>query len=78
MGRQVDARLKWGRSSVGRAPALQAGGQEFESLYLHQPDLAKFCKAKFMAGRPSEFPKSTKCDWLEIYGANRMDNQSVC
>ena len=25
----------WGYSSVGRAPALQAGGQEFESLYLH-------------------------------------------
>ena len=25
----------WGCSSVGRAPALQAGGQEFESLYLH-------------------------------------------
>ena len=26
----------WGISSVGRAPALQAGGQEFESPYLHQ------------------------------------------
>ena len=26
---------KWGYSSVGRAPALQAGGQEFESLHLH-------------------------------------------
>ena len=26
---------KWGCSSVGRAPALQAGGQEFESLHLH-------------------------------------------
>jgi hypothetical protein len=25
-----------GRSSVGRAPALQAGGREFESLRLHQ------------------------------------------
>ena len=25
----------WGRSSVGRAPALQAGGREFESLRLH-------------------------------------------
>ena len=34
-GEQVAARLKWGRSSVGRAPALQAGGQEFESLRLH-------------------------------------------
>ena len=28
--------LKWGRSSVGRAPALQAGGREFDSLRLHQ------------------------------------------
>ena len=35
MGEQVAARLKRGRSSVGRAPALQAGGQEFESLRLH-------------------------------------------
>ena len=26
---------EWGYSSVGRAPALQAGGQGFESLYLH-------------------------------------------
>ena len=25
----------WGDSSVGRAPALQAGGHEFESRYLH-------------------------------------------
>ena len=34
MGEQVAARL-WGHSSVGRAPALQAGGREFESLSLH-------------------------------------------
>ena len=26
----------WGCSSVGRAPALQAGGRGFESLHLHQ------------------------------------------
>ena len=35
MGEQVAARLIWGCSSVGRAPALQAGGQGFESLHLH-------------------------------------------
>ena len=29
----------WGYSSVGRAPALQAGGHEFESRYLHADDL---------------------------------------
>ena len=28
----------WGLSSVGRAPALQAGGREFESLILHEDD----------------------------------------
>ena len=28
----------WGCSSVGRAPALQAGGQEFESLHLHSSE----------------------------------------
>ena len=32
---------KWGRSSVGRAPALQAGGQEFESLRLHYSSIAQ-------------------------------------
>ncbi len=27
---------KWGCSSAGRAPALQAGGQRFEPAQLHQ------------------------------------------
>ena len=35
MGEQVAAGLLWGCSSVGRAPALQAGGHEFESHHLH-------------------------------------------
>ena len=26
----------WGYSSAGRAPALQAGGQRFDSAHLHQ------------------------------------------
>ena len=43
MGEQVAARLKWGCSSVGRAPALQAGGQEFESLHLHSVRNIKPC-----------------------------------
>ena len=29
----------WGCSSVGRAPALQAGGQEFDSPHLHHEQL---------------------------------------
>ena len=36
MGEQVAAGSLWGISSVGRAPALQAGGHEFESRYLHE------------------------------------------
>ena len=31
----VKGKTLWGCSSAGRAPALQAGGQEFESLHLH-------------------------------------------
>ena len=38
-GRNPDCREKlhfmWGCSSAGRAPALQAGGQEFDSPHLH-------------------------------------------
>ena len=30
----------WRLSSVGRAPALQAGGQRFEPVSLHHADLA--------------------------------------
>ena len=33
----VKATLKWGCSSAGRAPALQAGGHGFDSHHLHQP-----------------------------------------
>ena len=36
-------RIQWGCSSVGRAPALQAGGQEFESLHLHSVRNIKLC-----------------------------------
>ena len=58
MGEQVAAGLKrkksesflnrgesqWGCSSVGRAPALQAGGHEFESHHLHASN--KPCKIR--------------------------------
>ena len=36
----------WGCSSVGRAPALQAGGQEFESLHLHSVRKLAGCTLK--------------------------------
>ena len=51
----------WGRSSVGRAPALQAGGQEFESLRLHlQRDLHVFAKADTTGTLKTEYRKDLK------------------
>ena len=38
----------WGHSSVGRAPALQAGGRQFESDWLHQ-DNEKGDKIPFLS-----------------------------
>ena len=33
---KTERTLRWGCSSAGRAPALQAGGHGFESHHLHQ------------------------------------------
>ena len=47
----LDSIMKRGHSSVGRAPALQAGGHGFESRWLHSLSACKFpC---FSAGRSS-------------------------
>ena len=47
MGEQVAAGFPWGISSVGRAPALQAGGHEFESRILHSMrDAHRICTLK--------------------------------
>ena len=40
-----NAKEEWGCSSVGRAPALQAGGQGFESLYLQYGLIAQPVRA---------------------------------
>ena len=32
---------KWGVSSAGRAPALQAGGQRFDPANLHQKEVVR-------------------------------------
>ena len=37
--------LKWRLSSVGRAPALQAGGQRFKSVSLHQKRNAEIAQS---------------------------------
>ena len=36
--REAQGSALWGCSSAGRAPALQAGGQEFDPPHLHQRD----------------------------------------
>ena len=36
--------VKWGCSSAGRAPALHAGGQEFDPPHLHQGTRKKNCE----------------------------------
>ena len=58
MGEQVAAGL-WGHSSVGRAPALQAGGREFESLCLHgiETKLFRFKKNREWRSVPVEIPR---------------------
>ena len=65
----------WGCSSAGRAPALQAGGQEFDSPHLHQ---SVFCKAKnrdsvrsVRHASPKDCMRSTKseaCGYKSITG----------
>ena len=41
----------WGCSSAGRAPALQAGGQEFDSPHLHHNVRAKYAILRFRLWR---------------------------
>ena len=43
---------RWACSSVGRAPALQAGGRGFESPHVHQNPLLLYC---FITGRLGSF-----------------------
>ena len=45
---------KWGFSSAGRAPALHAGGQEFESPNLHH---LKSRAERLFFNALTEFPK---------------------
>ena len=50
-GQQFKSRIReeevfrWGCSSAGRAPALQAGGQGFEPLHLHDGLIAQPVRA---------------------------------
>ena len=58
--------FRWGCSSVGRAPALQAGGQGFESLHLHC-----VCTMHFAAKLLS------RVQTIPLYLENRILNQTI-
>ena len=49
--------MTWGYSSAGRAPALQAGGQEFDPPYLHCPVVMRPREA------PVPIPNTTVKTW---------------
>ena len=67
MGEQVAARL-WGCSSVGRAPALQAGGQGFESPHLHGDRERSGDRTEAQYKSASGFPKKQDLSlYLENY-----------
>ena len=56
MGFQKKVAKFWGCSSVGRAPALQAGGRQFEPDQLHQNKRSrkgKNIKERHLLGQPS-------------------------
>ena len=69
---------QWGLSSAGRAPALQAGGREFESLSLHDGSsksaLQINCQ-RIVNDPPYEAVCAcTKTDgFLSVYSANARD-----
>ena len=75
--KRVDPHPKkiWGCSSVGRAPALQAGGQEFESLRLHCENYKIFtlkyfsfykkCEIKYFLNFHTSLESSLKTEYRE-------------
>ena len=69
----------WGYSSAGRAPALHAGGQEFESLYLHHDDLIQFSEAELMIGQASRRFKVVKqlCQQAKILNKGHPKRSDV-
>ena len=58
----------WGYSSDGRAPALQAGGREFESHYLHSSKE----KDKFLTC--DDF---TLCEMFTLCKQKNLDNYTL-
>src|ERR1700744_3020896 len=57
--------LRWGISSAGRAPALQAGGRRFDPVILHHPQCTGFCvKQSVLHWRLSQSGGTTHGAWI--------------
>ena len=55
-----------GCSSAGRAPALQAGGQGFDSLHLHQKSQRDFTSSLFtLHSSPRKKERERGREWIE-------------
>ena len=62
----------WGYSSVGRAPALQAGGHEFESRYLHADF---FGSADDVLGHPVSLLTTDGTEqWMHLQNIREREN----
>ena len=76
--------IYWGCSSVGRAPALQAGGHEFESHHLHDDNEScqtrKDCERRARTGDHKDFlfDRTTVRDEIARRAMNRMTNVRNC
>ena len=56
-------KLMWGCSSAGRAPALQAGGQEFDSPHLHHKKADTFwCLFFYVISRESNSERAKSAE----------------
>ncbi len=64
----------WGYSSVGRAPALQAGGRRFESVYLHQFISLFINRLREVSPSPKKGHWGTRCGWgADLSGESLVD-----
>ena len=67
----------WARSLVGRAPALQAGGREFESPRVHQILLKKSASAVFFDMKNLGGPGASKLLCLRGDQKHRWNQETL-
>ena len=63
----------WGCSSAGRAPALQAGGQEFDSPRLHQSLISGLT-----FGRTAFLCAKKECSCFPVYKVSLENGGGAC